>query len=70
MVTTTKDQTEITAALERGPVLVLCGPSERRRLQRLSTVSALTLAEGPRENALLEIRARSAQEADAKAPPG
>jgi len=49
---------EVTAALGRGPALVLCGPSERRRLQRLSAFSALTLAEGPRENVLLRVQKR------------
>jgi 4-amino-4-deoxy-L-arabinose transferase-like glycosyltransferase len=55
-----RDLPEIMTALAQSPtVLVLCGPSERRRLQRLSTVSALTLAEGPRENALLQLTAHA-----------
>lgn len=53
-----RDLPEITAAMEQGPVLVLCGPAERRRLQRLPAAVALTLAEGPRENALLRLTPR------------
>jgi hypothetical protein len=50
--------TEVTASLDAGPVLVLCGPSERRRLQRLPSLTALTLAEGPHDTALLRVQKR------------
>ena len=50
--------TEVTQALARGPVLVLCGPGERRQLERLPSVKTLTLAEGPRGNALLKVAER------------
>ncbi len=46
---------EILAALEKGPALVLAGPSERRRLQSMGSVALQTLAEGPRGNALLRL---------------
>jgi 4-amino-4-deoxy-L-arabinose transferase-like glycosyltransferase len=50
---------EILAALARGPVLVLAGPSERRRLEAMGSLEVHTLAEGPRENALLLLRTRA-----------
>jgi hypothetical protein len=46
---------ELQQALRAGPALVLCGPSERRRLQLLSTLKTRALAEGPRGNALLRV---------------
>jgi 4-amino-4-deoxy-L-arabinose transferase-like glycosyltransferase len=46
---------EILAALDTGPTLVLAGPSERRRLQSMGSLTVLTLAEGPRGNALLRL---------------
>jgi 4-amino-4-deoxy-L-arabinose transferase-like glycosyltransferase len=51
-----KDLSAVDEAARRGPALVLCGPAERRQLQRVPGLSARTLAEGPRGNALLEVR--------------
>ena len=42
----------------RGPVLVLCGPGERRRLEAAPSLVTRTLAEGPRGNAMLSVRGR------------
>lgn len=47
--------TEIQAALREGPALVLCGPAERRRLERMPSLLATALALGPRQNALLKL---------------
>ena len=52
--------TEITAEVDRGPALVLAGPSERRRLEAMGSLEVRTLAVGPRENALLRVERRSA----------
>ena len=49
---------EILAALENGPTLVLAGPSERRRLESMGSIAVQALAEGPRSNALLEVQKR------------
>jgi 4-amino-4-deoxy-L-arabinose transferase-like glycosyltransferase len=49
---------EITRALERGPVLVLCGPRERQALEHLPALRTRALAEGPRAHALLEVELR------------
>jgi 4-amino-4-deoxy-L-arabinose transferase-like glycosyltransferase len=49
---------EILAALDNGPTLVLAGPSERRRLESMGSIAVQALAEGPRSNALLEVRKR------------
>ena len=49
---------DVLAAVERGPTLVLAGPSERRRLEAMGSVEAHTLAEGPRGNALLKVERR------------
>jgi 4-amino-4-deoxy-L-arabinose transferase-like glycosyltransferase len=46
---------EILAALDNGPTLVLAGPSERRRLESMGSVAVQTLAEGPRGDALLHL---------------
>jgi 4-amino-4-deoxy-L-arabinose transferase-like glycosyltransferase len=46
---------EILAALESGPTLVLAGPSERRRLESMGSITVQTLAEGPRGDALLRL---------------
>jgi 4-amino-4-deoxy-L-arabinose transferase-like glycosyltransferase len=51
--------TEILLASDRGPVLVLTGPSERRRLEAMGSVEVHVLARGPRENALLRVARRS-----------
>jgi 4-amino-4-deoxy-L-arabinose transferase-like glycosyltransferase len=50
--------TEILAEIDRGPALVLAGPSERRRLEAMGPLEVRTLAEGPRENALLRVERR------------
>jgi hypothetical protein len=47
---------DIQAAAEVGPVLVLCGPAEQRAIARVPRFAASVLAEGLKENALLEIR--------------
>jgi 4-amino-4-deoxy-L-arabinose transferase-like glycosyltransferase len=49
---------EILAAVERGPTLVLAGPSERRRLEAMGSIELQPLAEGPRGNALLKLQKR------------
>lgn len=49
---------DVVDAAAGGPVLVLCGPGERRWLERLPAVKTLTLAEGPRQNALLKVEMR------------
>jgi 4-amino-4-deoxy-L-arabinose transferase-like glycosyltransferase len=54
------DAREIFSAVEEGPTLVLVGPSERRRLEAMSTMEALALAHGPRENVLLRVARRTA----------
>jgi hypothetical protein len=46
------------AAVERGPTLVLAGPSERRRLEAMGSLEVHTLTVGPRENALLRVERR------------
>jgi glucose/arabinose dehydrogenase/4-amino-4-deoxy-L-arabinose transferase-like glycosyltransferase len=53
---------ELLAALEQGPRLVLTGPAERRRLEAMGGVAARVLAEGPRQNALLRVERRGAQQ--------
>lgn len=45
-------------AASRGPTLVVCGPSERRQLESSPAFATLTLAEGPRQNALLRVSLR------------
>jgi 4-amino-4-deoxy-L-arabinose transferase-like glycosyltransferase len=49
------DLREVVDAAAAGPVLVLCGPAERRQLESLTDVQTLSLAEGPRRNALLRV---------------
>lgn len=49
---------QVAEAAARGPVLVLCGPAERRQLESAPGLASRTLAEGPRANALLSVRAR------------
>jgi 4-amino-4-deoxy-L-arabinose transferase-like glycosyltransferase len=53
-----EEASEILAAIDEGPTLVLAGPSERRRLEAMGSLEVHTLARGPRENTLLVIRAR------------
>jgi 4-amino-4-deoxy-L-arabinose transferase-like glycosyltransferase len=47
---------EITRAAPAGPLVVLCGPAERRILQRARGLSVRLLANGPRGNVLVEVR--------------
>lgn len=49
---------DVTRAAATAPVLVLCGPAERRILQRMPELTVETLAVGPRSNSLLEVRWR------------
>jgi 4-amino-4-deoxy-L-arabinose transferase-like glycosyltransferase len=51
---------EVLAGATTGPQLVLAGPSERRRLEAMGGVRVRTLAEGPRQNALLRVERRPA----------
>jgi 4-amino-4-deoxy-L-arabinose transferase-like glycosyltransferase len=53
-----EDASEILAAIDEGPTLVLAGPSERRRLEAMGSLEVHTLARGPRENALLRVEKR------------
>jgi len=49
---------DLQAALENGPVLLLCGPEEKRRLEQMATLRATTLAVGARATSLLKVEAR------------
>jgi 4-amino-4-deoxy-L-arabinose transferase-like glycosyltransferase len=62
------DAREISEALERGPVLVLAGPSERRRLEAMSSMETQVLSQGPRENVLIRVVRRAAPAAEASPP--
>jgi 4-amino-4-deoxy-L-arabinose transferase-like glycosyltransferase len=53
-----RQASEILAEIDRGPALVLAGPSERRRLEAMGSLEVRALAEGPRENALLRVERR------------
>ena len=53
-----EEASEILAAIDEGPTLVLAGPSERRRLEAMGSLEVHTLARGPRENALLRVEKR------------
>jgi 4-amino-4-deoxy-L-arabinose transferase-like glycosyltransferase len=48
----------IFAAANPGPVLVLCGPGERQRLDAIPALDVKVIAIGPRRNALLEVQQR------------
>jgi 4-amino-4-deoxy-L-arabinose transferase len=50
--------TEILAAVEEGPALVLAGPSERRRLEAMGSLEVHALTTGVRQNALLRVERR------------
>jgi 4-amino-4-deoxy-L-arabinose transferase-like glycosyltransferase len=50
---------EVLSAAERGPTLVLAGPSERRRLEAMGSIEVHVLATGARENALLRVERRT-----------
>jgi 4-amino-4-deoxy-L-arabinose transferase-like glycosyltransferase len=45
-------------AAASAPALVLCGPAERRMLEGAPGLTTLTLAEGPKQNALLRVGLR------------
>jgi hypothetical protein len=49
---------EIMSALERGPVLVLAGPEQSRRLKAMGSVVVEVREPGPRRNELLEVERR------------
>jgi 4-amino-4-deoxy-L-arabinose transferase-like glycosyltransferase len=49
---------EIADAAAGGPVLVLCGPGERRRLEAAPGLAVTPLAEGPRSTAMVFVRRR------------
>ena len=49
---------EVLAAVEQGPTLVLAGPGEKRRLEAMGGVEVHVLAVGPRQNALLRVERR------------
>ena len=49
---------EIADAAAGGPVLVICGPGERRRLEAAPGLALTPLAEGPRSTAMLLVRRR------------
>jgi len=55
------DLRAVHAAASSGPALVLCGPSERRQLESSPAFTSLTLAEGPKQNALLRVSLRRAE---------
>jgi 4-amino-4-deoxy-L-arabinose transferase-like glycosyltransferase len=46
---------DIRERMASGPVLVVCGPAERRTLAHAPGLRALVLAEGPRGNALVRV---------------
>jgi 4-amino-4-deoxy-L-arabinose transferase-like glycosyltransferase len=45
----------VRAGIASGAALVLCGPNERRILESTRGIATLTLAEGPKRNALLRV---------------
>lgn len=49
---------EVLAAVEKGPALVLAGPGEHRRLERVPGFEVRALAAGPRGNDLLRVERR------------
>jgi 4-amino-4-deoxy-L-arabinose transferase-like glycosyltransferase len=49
---------EITQAAATAPTLVLCGPAERQRLERLLAYRATVLAEGMKRNTLMRVEPR------------
>jgi 4-amino-4-deoxy-L-arabinose transferase-like glycosyltransferase len=50
---------EVLAAAQVGPALVLAGPEERRRLEAMGEVRTTTLATGARDNALVRVERRA-----------
>jgi hypothetical protein len=49
---------QIATAAAGGPVLVLAGPGERRRLESAPGLVVTAVAEGPRRTAMLWVRRR------------
>ena len=49
---------EVMAAVEKGPALVLAGPGERRRLEAMGSLEVHPLVVGVRDNALLRVERR------------
>lgn len=49
---------EIASAVDRGPILLLTGPIERRWVLANAAFATQVLAEGPRGNALLRVEKR------------
>jgi hypothetical protein len=49
---------EIADAAAGGPVFVMCGPGERRRLEAVPGLAVTPFAEGPRSTAILFVRRR------------
>ena len=56
------DASDVMAAVERGPQLVLLGPAERRRLEAMGSLQVMRLANGPRDNSLVRVERRGARE--------
>jgi 4-amino-4-deoxy-L-arabinose transferase-like glycosyltransferase len=56
------DASEVMAAVEQGPQLVLLGPAERRRLEAMAGLLVRRLASGPRDNSLVRVERRGATE--------
>ena len=52
------EEEEVLRAASAGPVLVLAGPSERRRLAAMGAFEVHTLTVGPKDNALLRVERR------------
>jgi hypothetical protein len=49
---------DLVAEASRGPVLVICGPAERRAVARVPSLAPLVLSEGPKGSALLRVGPR------------
>jgi 4-amino-4-deoxy-L-arabinose transferase-like glycosyltransferase len=49
---------DVLAAVDEGPTLVLAGPGEKRRLEAMGGVEVRVLASGPRQNSLLRVERR------------
>jgi hypothetical protein len=49
---------EVAAAASNGPVFVLAGPGERRRLEAAAGLTVTSAAEGPHSTTLLVVRRR------------
>jgi 4-amino-4-deoxy-L-arabinose transferase-like glycosyltransferase len=50
--------TDILAAVEKGPALVLAGPGESRRLAAMGSIETHVIGRGPRDNVLLRVERR------------